>query len=122
MDKTFEKFINSQGAFNDLWDKVKPENGAMITHIDAVVSYQTDIASIDKTVSVSGITLDNSDDFMGGKIDLPTEEFDVNIYHGCFIAKYQDFFYDGSNFVIQGKANQEKKYRKYKVTLSDIRV
>ena len=121
MDKSFDKFMNSQNAFNALWNKVKPANGAMIAYIEAVVSYQTDIARMNKTVFISGITLDNSDNFIGGRIDLPTDEFNENIYHGDFKAKYQDFYYDGVDFEIKGKANEQKEYNAYKVILSDIR-
>ena len=121
MNKEDAKFINSQNAFNELWDKAKPSNGAMIAHIDAVVSYDTEIESLNKTVFTSEITLDNSNNFLGGIIDLPTEEFNENVYHGRFPAKFQDFSYNGNTFVIQGASNQEKNYGNYKVTLSYIR-
>lgn len=121
MNKKYENFINSQNAFNELWDKAKPSNGAMIAHIDAVVSYDTEIVSLNKTVITSGITLDNSNNFLGGIIDLPTEDFNENTYHGRFPAKFQNFLYNGNTFVIRGKSNEEKNYGNYKVTLSDIR-
>jgi|GEM_PF-5520105 len=122
MNKKDENFLNSQNAFNELWNKVKPANGAMIAYIKAVVSYQTDVASLNKTTFVSEITLDNSDNYNGGRIDLPTDEFNENIYHGRFIARYQNFSFNGSNFVIKGNASQQKKYKIYTVTLSDIRI
>lgn len=121
MDKEFAKFMKSQSAFDALWDKVRPVNGALIAHIDAVVSYETEIESLNKTVFTSGITLDNSNNFLGGIIDLPTKDFDENTYHGRFPAKFQDFSYDGNTFVIRGKSNEQKNYGNYKVTLSDIR-
>lgn len=121
MNKKDENFLNSQNAFNELWNKLKPANGAMIAYIKAVVSYQTDVASLNKTTFVSEITLDNSDNYNGGRIDLPADEFNENIYHGSFIARYQDFSYDGSNFKINGTANQQKEYTYYEVTLSDIK-
>ena len=121
MDKDFTKFMNSQSAFDVLWDKSKPSNGAMIAHIDAVVSYDTEIKSLNKTVFTSEITLDNSNNFLGGIIDLPTKDFDENTYHGRFHAKFQDFSYNGNTFVIRGKSNEQKNYGKYTVTLLDIR-
>ena len=121
MDKDFTKFMNSQSAFDVLWDKAKPSNGAMIAHIDAVVSYDTEIKSLNKTVFTSEITLDNSNNFLGGIIDLPTKDFDENTYHGRFHAKFQDFSYNGNTFVIRGKSNEQKNYDKYTVTLLDIR-
>lgn len=116
------KFMNSQIAFNALWREVKPSNGAMIAYVDAVVNYETDLPSINKSVFCSGIILNNSNNFPGGKIDLPTREFNENIYHGGFNVNFQDFSYDGTNFVIEGEASPQKGYGFYKVTLSDIRV
>lgn len=116
------EIMNSQIAFNNLWRKAKPSNGAMIAYVDAVVNYETDLSFMNKNVFCQGIVLDNSNNFLGGRIDLPTDEFNENIYHGCFVAKYQNFSYDGINFVIEGESSSPKEYKIYKVTLSDIRV
>lgn len=122
MDKEFADFMKSQSVFNALWNIAKPSNGSMIANIDAVVSYYTDVASMNKTVFSSGITLDNSNNFLGGIIDLPTKDFNENIYHCRFHAKFQEYSFNGNTFVIQGTSNQEKNYGNYKVTLSDIRI
>lgn len=100
MNKKDENFLNSQNAFNELWDKARPSNGAMIAYINAVVPYQTDVVDMNKTVLISGITLDNSDNHNGGRINFPTDDFNENIYHGSFIARYQNFSFNGSNFKI----------------------
>ena len=122
MDKEFADFMKSQSAFNALWNIAKPSNGSMIANIDAVVSYYTDVARMNKTVFSSGITLDNSNNFLGGIIDLPTKDFNENIYHGRFQAKFQEYSFNRNTFVIQGTSNQEKNYGNYKVTLSDIKI
>lgn len=114
--------MKSQIEFNKLWREVRSSRGSMVAYIDAVVNYETDLTDMNKNVFCQGIVLDNSNNFSGGRIDLPTNEFDENIYHGGFMAKYQDFSYDGINFVIEGMASLQKKYGAYKVTLSDIRV
>ena len=84
--------MNSQNTFNALLEKIGPSNGAMIAYVDAVVNYETDLRTLNKIVFTSGIVLNNSNNFIGGRINLPTKIFNENIYHGDFKARwYQDF-------------------------------
>ena len=114
-------FTKSNNEFSKLWGLYKPSNGAAITNVKATVDYITDNEALNKTEYEVDITLDKADTFLGGIIDISTDAFDENIYHGRFWAKNQKYQYKNGKFIISGTANNSlKQYNTYKVILSDI--
>lgn len=114
--------IKSQDEFLKLWKKFSPKNGAQVASVSATVKYKTDLPSMDDVKKVSQIIISNADNYKGGVISFSSYEFDEQDYFTEFRASFQDFEYDGMNFIIRGHSNGNKNFKEYQITLSDIEV
>ncbi|MBD5399657.1 MAG: hypothetical protein HDR57_03355 [Treponema sp.] len=113
---------SSQIEFSRFWNNYKPRNGAQIVFASAIVTYQTDLHDMNKTVKVSKISISNADYFNGGKVSLLSDEFDSEDYFTEFSASFQEFEYDENAFIIRGNSMGNKNFGEYQVTFTGIEV